>query len=71
MLTLERASFEVLLRNDGDMRVRIYQNVIEIFSDKIVNDNVRTRDYLTNRVTGEKEVCSLLRMLNLAVASIA
>ena len=52
------------------MRVCIYQNVIEILSDKIVNDNVRTRYYLTSRVTGEKEVRSLRRMLNLAVASL-
>jgi len=71
VLVVDRVSFEVLLRADDDMRVRVYQNVIEILSEKIMSDNVRTRGYLSNRVMGEKEVRSLRRMLNLAVASLA
>lgn len=71
VLVIGRAPFEILLRNDQDMRLRIYQNVIEILADKIISDNVRTRDYMVSRVTGEKEVRSLRRMLNLAVASLA
>lgn len=70
-LVIERTSFEMLLRAEADMRLRIYQNVIEILSEKIVSDNVRTRDFLVSRVTGEKEVRSLRRMLNLAVAQLA
>ena len=71
VLVVDRVSFEVLLRADDDMRVRVYQNVIEILSEKIMSDNVRTRGFLASRVTGEKEVRSLRRMLNLAVASLA
>ena len=72
VLVVDRVSFEVLLRADDDMRVRVYhQNVIEILSEKIISDNVRTRGFLASRVTGEKEVRSLRRMLNLAVASLA
>ncbi len=71
VLVIGRTSFEMLLRNDSDMRLRVYQNVIEILADKIISDNVRTRDYMVSRVTGEKEVRSLRRMLNLAVVSLA
>ena len=71
VLVVCRVSFEVLLRADDDMRVRVYQNVIEILSEKIISDNVRTRGFLTSRVTEEKEVRCLRRMLNLAVASLA
>lgn len=71
VLVIGRTPFEMLLRNDQDMRLRVYQNVIEILADKIVGDNIRTRDFMVGRVTGEKEVRSLRRMLNLAVASLA
>ena len=43
VLVIERAHFEYLLRSEAEMRMGIYQNIIEILSSKIVNDNTRAR----------------------------
>ena len=45
VFTIPKISFDGLLRRDTDMQVRIYRNIIEILSVKILKDNVRTRDY--------------------------
>ena len=50
LLVIKRGPFELMLRNDVDARAQIYRNIIEILSGKIVNDNVRTRDYLLEKL---------------------
>ena len=67
VLVIERMPLEALLRADGALRVRIYQNVVEILSSKIINDNVRTRDHVAQRVLAMKELRGLRKRLDGAV----
>ena len=67
VLVIERMPLEALLRADRALRVRIYQNVVEILSSKIINDNVRTRDYVAQRVLAMKELRGLRKRLDGAV----
>ena len=56
VLVLPRAAFEYLMRRDADIQARIYRNVIDVLSDKIVNDNVRLRDHVQETVREEKRI---------------
>ena len=67
VLVIERMPLETLLRTDPAMRVRIYQNVVEILSSKIVNDNKRSREYMAQRVQAIKEQRVLRKRLDAAV----
>jgi CRP/FNR family transcriptional regulator, cyclic AMP receptor protein len=71
VLVIERAPFEYLLRSEAEIRMRIYQNIVEILSSKIVNDNTRARDYLLNRLQAEKELQASRNMLDIAVRALA
>lgn len=71
VLVIERSPFEYLLRSEAEMRMRVYQNIVEILSSKIVNDNSRARDYLLNRLRGEKELRTMGNMLDMAVRLLA
>jgi CheY-like chemotaxis protein len=52
-LVIEKKPFDLLLSNDKDIQVKVYRNIIEILSSKIVNDNVRVRDHLLEKVRSE------------------
>ena len=67
VLVIERMPLEALLRAERALRMRIYQNVVEILSSKIINDNVRTRDYVAQRVLAMKEQRGLRKRLDGAV----
>jgi CheY-like chemotaxis protein len=54
LLVVKKGPFELMLRNDVEARAQIYRNIIEILSGKIVNDNVRTRDHLLEKVKQEE-----------------
>ena len=54
VFTISKAPFDVLLQRDADMQLRIHRNIIEILSVKIVNDNVRTRDYELEKARRER-----------------
>ena len=54
VLSIPRSDFDTLLRSNMDIEVKIYRNIIEILAGKIVNDNVRTRDYMQERVNYAK-----------------
>lgn len=71
VLVIERGPFESMLRSDQTMRVHIYQNIVEILSSKIVNDNVRARDYMLDRVRAEKEQRGLRKKPAVAVELLA
>ena len=49
ILSIRKSHFDNLIREDKDIRITIYRNIIEILSDKLVNDNVRMRDYLVEK----------------------
>jgi CheY-like chemotaxis protein len=56
VLIIEKGPFDLLLRNDPDIQVKVLRNIIEILSGKIVNDNVRIRDHLLEKVRGENQI---------------
>lgn len=56
LLVLERRLFDTLLRSDRDLQTRFYQNVIGILAGKIVDDNVRVRDHLIEKVEHQRDL---------------
>ena len=67
VLVIDRGPFEALMRTDKELRIGIYHNIIDILSDKILNDNVRARDFVMARVRAEKEQRGLNRKLSSAI----
>ncbi len=68
VLVIDRGPFEALMRTDKELRIGIYNNVVEILSNKIIKDNVRARDFIMARVRAEKEQRRLNRKLSSAIA---
>ena len=44
VLAIGRAEFDAVLREELDIQVKLYENIIRSLCDKIVNENVRQRD---------------------------
>ncbi len=65
-MVIARRPFEILLNQDVDLKVQVYFNVVEILFGKIVNDNVRVRDHLLERVQSEKTIHGLRKQLEFA-----
>ncbi len=66
-MVLERRSFNALLNNDPGMKLKIYHSVVEVLAGKIINDNVRTRDYLLQRVRSEEKVFEYRKKMECSV----
>ncbi len=66
-MEISRRPFEMLLNHDENLKQQVYYNVIGILSGKIVNDNVRVRDHLLERVRSEKAIHELRKQLNFAL----
>ena len=45
-----------MLRDDIDAQRKIYRNIIRILSTRIVSDNVRTRDYVREKMQHENKI---------------
>ena len=56
MLVLQRPAFDALLRRDRELQTKFYQNVIGILASKIVDDNVRVRDHLIEKVEHQRDL---------------
>lgn len=60
LLAIKRARFDLLLKNDIDMPVKIYRNVILMLSNRFIQENVRISDFYRekekNKVLKEKLV---------------
>ena len=56
ILVIQKNPFDQILRNDRDMLVAIYRNIIDILSTKLIKDNVRTRDYLLEKAQYESRL---------------
>lgn len=67
VLVIRRASFEAILGTDQALAARIYRNIVDILADKIVQDNVRMRDYLVEKVRQEERICDARRRAELAL----
>ena len=49
ILVFHKKRFGLLLHDNQDLQVRIYRNIIEILSQKLMTDNIRMRDYLQEK----------------------
>ena len=56
VLTIRKSHLDALLREDLEMQVRVYRNILEILSHRLVKENVRTRDYLREKAEYLKEI---------------
>jgi CheY-like chemotaxis protein/CRP-like cAMP-binding protein len=66
ILAIRKSHFDNLIREDKDIRITIYRNIIEILSHKLVNDNVRMRDILVERARHASELKQKDRRAELA-----
>jgi len=48
-LVIPKRPFDHLLRTDREIQIKIYQNIIEILSNKLINDNLRIHDNLIEK----------------------
>ena len=71
VLIIARAQFDFLLRADRDMQVTIYRNIIDILAAKIVDDNVRTRDYLVEKAGHESRLAAQQQRTDMALDLLA
>ncbi len=67
VLVIRRPAFEATLGSDPALGARIYRNMVDILADKIVQDNVRTRDYLVEKVRQEGRIRDARRRADLAL----
>jgi CheY-like chemotaxis protein len=67
VLVMKRQAFETTLGTDSELAARVYRNIVEILADKIVQDNVRTRDYLVEKVRQEGRIRDARRRADLAL----
>ena len=71
VLTIAKAQFDFMVRGDRDMQATIYRNIIDILSTKIINDNMRTRDYLVEKVGFESRLQAQDQRIEIALDLLA
>ena len=67
ILAINKTKFEQLLDENRSIASRIYRNVIHVLSDKLINDNVRLRDFQIEKDRFESTVASLEHQLTIEV----
>jgi CheY-like chemotaxis protein len=67
VLVIRRTAFEAVLSEDKALEARIYRNIVQILADKIVQDNVRTREYLVEKVRQQECIREARRRADLAL----
>lgn len=60
---INKRQFEELVQEDENMGVKVYRNTAHSLCEKIVNDNVRTRDYYLAKSSYEMEKVSYERKI--------
>ena len=63
LLAIPRSQFEYFLREDVEMQAKVYRNIADILVAKLLNDNVRTRDYQMEKQRCEDRLAELERQL--------
>ena len=66
-LILKRGQFEHLLRDNQDIQVVVYRNIIDILGRRLINDNVRMRDYLLEKTRFESQIREERRRTSAAI----
>ena len=66
-MVIERRPFNALPKQDDNIKLKVYHSVVEELSNKIVNDNVRMRDHLLQRVRSEEKIFEFRKKLEFAL----
>ena len=66
LLVIKKQQLELVMKADADLQGKVYRSLIEILAQKIVNDNVRIRDHLIEKVKQERRVKQQRRRVTLA-----
>ena len=56
LFVIPRRQFEAVLQSDADAASTVYRNIIHILAGKIINDNVRTRQYVLDGLKSESQL---------------
>ncbi len=67
VLVIRKRHFDALMRAEDNMKGRIYRNVIEIPSEKLVSDNIRLRDYAVEKAHQDATVRAKNRKIDIAL----
>lgn len=67
VLVIQKRHFDALMRAEDNMKGKIYRNVIEILSQKLVSDNIRLRDYAVEKAHQDAMVRTKNRKIEIAL----
>ena len=67
VLVIQKRHFDALMRAEESTKAKIYKNVIEILSEKLVSDNMRLRDYAVEKAHQDAMVRSKNRKIEIAL----
>jgi CheY-like chemotaxis protein len=65
VFAIHKAQFDHALRDDLPMQVQVYRNIIDVLAAKLVNDNIRVRDYQLEKSQFEGRIARLEKQLAL------
>ena len=71
VLIIDRQAFDTVLREEPDIQVKLYENIIRSLCNKIVNENVRLRDAESAAGRHQDEVIELERKVVAAIELLA
>ena len=54
ILIIQKAKLDIILRGQRELKSKIFENVIGMLSEKLVQDNVRMRDFLAAKLVSPK-----------------
>ncbi|MED5414670.1 MAG: response regulator, partial [Candidatus Latescibacterota bacterium] len=64
MFIIQKDKFDAVLRDDDEIRSKVYRAIIDVLSGKLSNDNVRLRDYQHEKSRFEGQIADLDRRLS-------
>ena len=64
MFIIQKDKFDAVLRDDNEIRSKVYRAIIDVLSGKLSNDNVRLRDYQQEKSRFEGQIADLDRRLS-------
>ena len=70
-LIISKTAFDHVLRDDRLMQVAIHRNIIDILCHKLMNDNVRTRDFILEKERYEGVLKKQRQQIDLALNLLA
>ena len=64
VFSIRKLQLDQMLKDDIDMRVKIFRHVVDILAEKLSSDNVRLRDYQIDKNSSEDRIAMLERHLS-------